>query len=285
MPEQVPFTSTDQESPTPPSLCLFASELHRATFEMGTLIPSYPALISVPAGEAQPVMVLPGFGANDGSSLFLRRFIDRWGYTAYPWGQGLNLNPREVHNMTDVIAGIEGLLSHLQESLQKISDEHGAKASLIGWSLGGVVAKMLAHRYPDLVRQLITLGTPHGDLRGVSVTHLYARMTGQMIGPEDLDLWASASGSAPTGTPSTAIWSAGDGFLGPETAWLDGGPLSENVRVPSSHVGFGVNPVVYAVIADRLAQRSEQWQPFKRNPRYPLTLLAKRIEEKPGRGG
>ncbi len=43
-----------------------------------------------------------------------------------------------------------------------LPSETGKRASLVGWSLGGVHARNLAKRAPDQVRQVITLGSPFG---------------------------------------------------------------------------------------------------------------------------
>jgi hypothetical protein len=70
--------------------------------------------------------------------------------------------------------------------------------------------------------------------------------------------------------PTSCLYSLGDGVVPPQEATIDGdAALHENIRVPGSHLGLGFNGVVLAVVADRLAQPQDQWQPF-----VPTGLLA-----------
>lgn len=43
-----------------------------------------------------------------------------------------------------------------------------------------------------------------------------------------------------------------------------GGVVHENIEILGSHTGMAYNPLVFHVLADRLAQREGEWQPFKR---------------------
>ena len=83
----------------------------------------------------------------------------------------------------------------------------------------------------------------------------------------------------PPQVPSTAIYSETDGITAWQCCFERPGPLSESVEVSGSHCGLGWNPLVYMVIADRLAQPEGAWQPFRRSglrrhffrrPRYHL---------------
>ena len=111
--------------------------------------------------------------------------------------------------------------------------------SLVGWSLGGVHAIELARRQPDAVRSIITLGSP-------------------LVGRR----------RPPAGIPTTSVYSRTDAIVSWRASLLPGAPLHENVEVRGSHLGLGHNPAVAVVVADRLAQRPETWQPFQ-PPRGP----------------
>src|SRR5678816_3024378 len=100
-----------------------------------------------------PVIVYPGLGANGWSTLHLRRVLDGAGFASYDWRQGFNRGPK---------GGVDRWLDDLEDTLREVHTEHGRKASLVGWSLGGIYARELAKRAPQAVRQVITLGTPFG---------------------------------------------------------------------------------------------------------------------------
>ena len=106
--------------------------------------------------------------------------------------------------------------------------------SVIGWSLGGLHAVDLARRRPDAVRSLITLGSPVGRHR-----------------------------RPPAAIPTTSIYSRSDAIVPWRTSVLRATGRHENVEVRGSHLGLGHNPAVVVVVADRLAQGSRDWQPFR----------------------
>src|SRR6188474_1307663 len=105
-------------------------------------------LTRAPRGDAHPVVVLPGLGAGDASTAPLRWFLERLGYRTHGWGLGTNTGrSRQVP-------------AALDERLSALVDEHGQRVSVVGWSLGGVYATALAARASQLVRSVITLGSP-----------------------------------------------------------------------------------------------------------------------------
>ena len=121
----------------------------------------------------------------------------------------------------------------LDDRLAALASQHGTRLSLVGWSLGGVYAGALARHAPHHVRDVITLGSPIG---GRSLT--------------------------PAGIPTTSVYSRSDAIVPWRASIIPAGPLRENVEVRGSHLGLGHNPPVLVVVADRLAQPENRWQPF-----------------------
>ena len=136
------------ESIRPPSPLLALTELPRALAELGTLPLASGWLATAPRGDGHPVLVLPGFIASDTSTAILRRYLKRMGYDAHAWELGRNLGPKAI--------GREG--EKLVARLRAIHELTGQKVSLVGWSLGGVMARLVARRAPEAVRQVISLG-------------------------------------------------------------------------------------------------------------------------------
>ena len=153
----------------PPSLPLLALEL-RAPWEFGAVLPTWPVLQRAPLGDGHTVVVFPGLTAGDTTTVPLRRYLDSRNYDAQGWGQGLNLGPRE------------GVLDNAKRQLQTAADASGRKVSLVGWSLGGVYARELAKELPDLVRCVITLGTPFsGHHRSTNAWRIYQLASGRDV--------------------------------------------------------------------------------------------------------
>jgi pimeloyl-ACP methyl ester carboxylesterase len=136
---------------------------------------------------------------------------------------------------------------------------HRQKVSLIGWSLGGIYARELAKELPDLVRSVITLGSPFsGPPRATNAWRFFELVSGQSA--EDHELVDQIK-VAPR-VPTTSIFSATDGVVAWQCSINPDEPHCENVAVMASHIGMGMNPLALAVIADRLAQPEGQWRRF-----------------------
>ena len=103
---------------------------------------------------------------------------------------------------------------------------------------------------------MITLATPFRDPWATSVGRLYRARRA----PEDALLHHYLR--TPVPAPSTSIYSRSDGVVAWRSCLHDPGPRRENVEVRSSHCGMGHHPAALLVIADRLAQREDTWQPF-----------------------
>ncbi len=234
-----------------PSRALMLAELPRALFEGLTLGTAAPLLLSVPHGDGHPVLVLPGFMASDRSTEILRDFLERKRYVAEPWMLGRNLGPRgKVPEM---------MLGRVNE----IFARSGRKISLVGWSLGGIYAREIAKRRADAIRQVITLGSPFGVGGGLSNTGpLYDRLNGDGAATEHNA--AADSLHSPPPVPSTAIYSKTDGIVPWQSCLEPETDITENIEVPGSHCGLGVNGFVLYAIAERLSQPLDQWRPFSK---------------------
>jgi pimeloyl-ACP methyl ester carboxylesterase len=230
----------------PPSLLYLALE-GRAWLELATLVPALPALASAPRGDGHPVLVLPGYLADDNSTRALRWFLRDRGYYAHAWRLGRNTGPTD-----DVVAG-------LVARLRALHARHGRRVSLIGWSLGGIYARELARAHPDHVRQVITLASPFRDPLASNV----ARLARLGLGPKPTEPRVPVEHlRAPIPVPTTAFYSETDGIVAWQSCLVDAGPNAENLAVRSSHCGMGHHPTVLLAIADRLAQPESSWQPY-----------------------
>ncbi|MBC7437655.1 MAG: alpha/beta hydrolase [Bdellovibrionales bacterium] len=235
----------------PPNLALLALEC-RAPWEFGSLLLSWPLLARAPAGDGHSVIIFPGFSASDVTTVPLRKYLDHLGYRSEGWSQGFNFGPRA------------GVLELAREQLLKAFKTSGKKVSLIGWSLGGVYARELAKELPQMVRGVITLGSPFaGPARSTNAWRLYELASGRNIEREAEKYNLTEAPLVPT----TSLYSRSDGIVawqGSIQAPSAGNPHTENVEVIASHVGLGLNPSAWWVVADRLVQRQGGWKPFER---------------------
>ncbi|MBC7438013.1 MAG: alpha/beta fold hydrolase [Bdellovibrionales bacterium] len=234
-------------APVAPSLVLLALEPLRgvADYCASLLSPSPKA-----RGDGHPVIVFPGLGAGPFSTRPLRRFLDKSGYVAHDWGQGLNTGPE---------GDFDDWLDRLDDLLVDVHSAHGRSVSLIGWSLGGIYARELAKRSGPMVRQVITLGTPFGALADANhAATAYRLLSGdtQQLTPN-----LQARLRQTPDVPTTAIYSKTDGIV-PWRACMEKETCSsESVEASgASHLGLGTHPKVLQILANRLAQPEGQWR-------------------------
>lgn len=251
--EEATGEASDEEVPDipPPSRIWLLLEGYRAAGELlGTLVRRDLA-DGMPRGDGHPVLLLPGFLASDLSTRPLRHFLRELGYQAHRWKLGRNLGASD------------DLEARLEERLEAIHRRHGRKVSLVGWSLGGVYARLLGNRHPERVRSVISLGAPFGpDAKANHSWRLYEWITGGPIDQIPPEKMSQVRGTPPV--PTTSIFSRSDGITAWQCSLQEEGPLAESIQVRSSHLGMGFNALVLYAIADRLAQPEGEWQPFFR---------------------
>jgi pimeloyl-ACP methyl ester carboxylesterase len=217
----------------------------RGLIELPRLLWRFPALARQPRGNREPVLILPGYGAGDGSTAILKIYLQLLGYRVRGWGLGRN------HG------AVAELLPRILKRLASFSrrSDHQPVA-IIGWSLGGYLARELARERPDLVRQVITLGTPVvGGPKYTVVAESYRKRG------IDIDAIAAEvewrSNAAPLEVPVLAIYSRADAVVAWQACIDRQTRTVEHVEVSTTHLGFGFSADVYKVIAGALAAATE----------------------------
>ncbi|MFC6010754.1 alpha/beta hydrolase [Nocardia lasii] len=232
-----------------PGLPLLTTEYARAAGEFGVLAATWPALAAAPTGAGQPVLVLPGLSAVDLHTAPLRLFLRSLGYPVYRWGLGPNIGPTRR------------ILDGMRTRLDEIAETHGEPVSVIGWSLGGIFARRLARETPEVVRQVITLGSPIklARHRQSNARHLYRLFDRWHTQALTLPL---EEGEGPLPVPSSALYSRLDGIVAWQVCRDQPGAAAENIEVLCSHLGFPNNLASMWLIADRLSQPAGELAPF-----------------------
>jgi pimeloyl-ACP methyl ester carboxylesterase len=235
----------------PPGLGLLLAEA-RGIFEFNTSLLLSPLLMRAPKGDGHPVLTLPGFLATDLSMVPMRRYLQELGYDTHAWRMGRNTG------------GVARMQSALLDRLKEIHADTGRKVSIVGWSLGGIYARHLALQAPDMVRCVVTLGSPFAnDVRATNATRLYEALSGETI-EQTSELQQAIAGDL--AVPATSMYSKSDGIVNWRTCLLRASDTAENIEVRlASHVGFGVNAAALWALADRLAQAEGQFVQFDRS--------------------
>ena len=225
----------------------FRVPLEASIYWLGALTHPWPR---VSPRNAQVVMLIPGFMAGDMTLAPLANFCRWLGHRALYAGILSNSEcPRET-------------MRKLNARLALAYEKFEQPIVVIGQSLGGVYAREIAREQPEMVERVISLGSPlrtprnAANLAVQAVARSIAAIRGKADGclSESCECGLMLSDDSPPEVPTTHIYSRTDGVVHWESCVdLSGAPTVENVEVMGSHVGMGLNPDVYRVIADRLA--------------------------------
>ena len=200
-----------------------------------------PAWFRLPRGRAaasRHVVLLPGFGAGPRSLVVLKRYLRHRGHHVDDWGLGRNTG------------AVPQLRAALQRRMEARVREAGEPVMLVGWSLGGYIARELAREHPALVRKIVTLGSPVvGGPRFTATARWYAEKG------HDLDQMEHAVKqryARPLETPVVAIYSKRDGVVAWQACIDRWSPSVRHVEVDESHLGMGFAPRVLRIVAEEV---------------------------------
>jgi pimeloyl-ACP methyl ester carboxylesterase len=193
----------------------------------------------VPRGDGHSVLFAPGAGGNDLIMASVRNFYRDLGYDAQGWKLGLNIGP-----LKHTVRGLENRLFEL-------NDHSGQRVSLVGKSLGGMLMRELAKKYPQRVRRLILICAP---IRHPMVSRLAPifQALQPFIDPSFHDRPVELSRPAPV--PTTALFTKWDGLLAWQCCLEEPGPFAENIELPGAyHTTAAMHPATLRIMAERLA--------------------------------
>jgi triacylglycerol lipase len=212
-----PFMSPVRAAASAAALAAVAARAWQPVAEFALLLndPVYRGW-GVPRGDGHSVLVLPGLLGGDGYLEPLRGWLRRAGYT--PVRSGLDRNP----------GWSEELVGELGALAEREFERTGRRVTIIGHSMGGLLARSMAIRRPHTTRHVVALGSPLSRSRG--------RL------PENVRM--------------TAIYTRDDRIVRYPGA-LAREPGARNIEVLGSHTGLAVNPAVYRRLAYLLPGRAE----------------------------
>lgn len=193
-------------------------------------------------GSGQPVLVFPGILSSDSSTSLLRRTLEKAGYKALTSDLGF------VTGITPEI------FARAEARLHEAHAEHDRKVVLLGWSLGGIYARVLAQRHPKKVTMVVTMGTPFsGDRKANNAWRLYNALNNHTVEAPELPDDPSVKPTMQT----VAVWSANDGVIAPECARGLETERDVEIEVPFRHFAMGSDRTaidrIVAILAEQLS--------------------------------
>lgn len=201
-----------------------------------------PNLRRAPRGDGRVSFVLPGWRAPELSTAPVRAYLGNLGHDARSWGLGVNQGD------------VEAKRDEMLERVVAVADDTGRPVNLIGWSLGGVVSREIARVVPEAVHRVVTYGTP--AVGGPTFTAGHAA-----FGADECKritrLQQVLDATEPIRRPITAIFTRNDTVVDWRACIDRTSPSVRMVEVGSTHVGLGLDPDVWLIVAGALAENDD----------------------------
>ena len=187
-------------------------KIHAAPLRAPVVVP--------PFGRGRPVIVIPGMMSSDRATALLRHSLAKAGFSVEGWGQGMNTGAKVAQ------------IARLEAQLCDLSARTGEKVVLIGWSLGGLFARVLAQRHAEQCALVLTLGSPFsGDRRANNAWRVYEALNDHKV---DAPPFAEDLGAKPP-VRTIAVWSKRDGIVAPRSAEGEAWQSDMRIEVPFKH--------------------------------------------------
>lgn len=183
------------------------------------------------------VILIPGFATHPLRMRYMARKLEGAGHKVKRWGLGYNFGPTEEN------------FEYLSQRVRAVHERYGQQVVLVGWSLGGIFAREIAKRHPEVVAKVVTMGSPFSHTPySNNVWPVYQLVTGHSV--EDPPVKAEISRKPPVET--VALWSPRDGVVSARSACGHPGERDRAVALRCTHMGFSNAPEAILAVAKEL---------------------------------
>jgi len=226
--------------PSPPLFNMVMES--RSLLEWSSIYCIYPFIPKRIKGKGKPVLLIPPYLGDDFSKSFVRRYLKSLGFATYKWELGFNMVKSHY-------------IPRLEEKLADIYHKHQEKVSIVGWSGGGIFAKIMANRHPDQVEQILTMGSPIWGVMDMNtpVYGLLEFFRGKSL-KERNERFLAELEPIPK-VPITCIYTKTDGLV-PWKHCMEAETFRKdikNIEVYGSHMGMGANASILLITANALS--------------------------------
>ena len=190
--------------------------------------------------RGEPVLVIPGFGTSDLSTLLLRQHLAAAGFEVHPWNLGINRGPRG------------NVMRRLSSRIRVIARASRQRVRIVGWSLGGLMARLVAGRMPQHVGRVVALGSPlTADPDSSHLSRIYRWLGGHAPDRRTVRSLLRAAARVPV----TSIYSRDDGVVAWEASAAAPGPC-RRLEVEATHMSLVVDPAILEIVSREVARDS-----------------------------
>lgn len=201
------------------------------------LLGQYRSLTKNKIGNGERVILFPGWKSHQTIMFPVKQFLKKLGYTPEYWGLGLNNGY------------VERYRNQIMDKLKK--EDSDEKIILIGWSLGGLIAREVAREMPEKVASIITYGTP---VIGGPLYTIGAKYYGEEMTQEIAEKVTHLDATNPIQTPISAVFTKNDSIVAWSACIDKVSPNVKHYEVNSTHLSLGIDPNVWRVIVHHMEE-------------------------------
>jgi pimeloyl-ACP methyl ester carboxylesterase len=221
--------------PIPPHAMSEALRELRLPLDALGWLPAWFGTLRGRATEQRSVILLPGYGTGPRSMRMMENYLRHRGHRVRDWGLG-----RNTGEATKLRARLVGVV-------EAAVAEQGGKVVLVGWSLGGYLAREYAREHPDQVQRVITLGSPViGGPRYTATARRYVALGHDL---DEIEQAVANRYATDLCVPVTALYSKRDGIVAWRACIDQWSREVRHVEVDETHLGLVLSPRVLRIVA------------------------------------
>lgn len=216
--------------------------------------------------DKTPVVLFPAFGIDKAPFLALRQHMRNLGHPVACWGLGRNRAGENYASESDVDistlsaeeaseTNVRLLIDKACEQVEKIYAEHQRPVVLLGWSLGGYVAREVSRVLPEKVCHIITMGSP--IVGGAKYTVFAPMYSSKGLDLDMMEQRILSRHVEKMPVRVTAIFSKSDGMVDWRATIDKVNESTEHWEVSCSHTGFPYDPKVWEIVEHSLASKCQ----------------------------
>jgi alpha-beta hydrolase superfamily lysophospholipase len=207
--------------------------------DLSKLVVGLPELLTSSKGTGETILFIPGFGTSDTITFPFRNFLSFLGYDVHGWGLGLNTG------------NVPRLLPRVSKLVKELAEKKNQKIILIGWSLGGYLAREAARDYPKYVKMVVTLGSPViGGPKYTSMKDIYL-LNG--VDTDHLEKEIDKRYRVPIEVPMLALYSKQDNIVSWQACIDSYSPRIRHIKVSTTHIGLIYSFETFSLVAKALS--------------------------------
>lgn len=271
------MSNKDQTNKKPPSLISLMFEARAAVDFASVPLSLLESKFSAKANEgALPIIMFPVFGSDERYLKALEYYLRNLGYSTEGWGLGANLAGADIkHTLEDLSpiwefdypenytpetykgeGGVPMLCEKAIDRVRQRSEDLDSPVVIIGWSLGGYIARECARELPEHVAQIITFGAP--VIGGPKYSRAAALFKARKYNLDWIEQAIEKRNNKLISQPITSIYSNSDGIVASHAALDSASPNVQNIQINAAHLGMGFNRKVWKVIKNSLYAESQK---------------------------